>query len=204
VTAPSRGPERGGWSPEADPLVRVSRRLHDAVNRLAIAMAYLSGLGFLLAAVYIAVDVLGRKFVGVSSGVTDELGGYSLVFGATAALAFALATGAHVRIDVLMPYLPRRVQGMLSYAAYLAMAVFAALLAWYSWKLAIDSFLGDARATSILQTRLFVPQGLMALGFTLLAVEASVMLVAGVLESVRSHRLAEFRLLQVSDLSEGL
>ena len=46
------------------------------------------------------------------------------------------------------------------------MTVFAAIVAFYAWKLALESFATDARAMSFLRTPLFVPQGVLALGFT--------------------------------------
>ena len=185
-------------------LSRAANRILDGLNALATVMAYLSGLGFMVASIYITLDVLGRKFVGVSSAVTDEMGGYALVFGSTMAMAFALATGAHVRIDVLMPKFPPTMRMILNYAAYLAMAFFAAMLAVYSWKLAHESWETDARAMSFLRTPVFVPQSFMAFGVTLLAVEAALMLAVALLDSARERRLQDFRTVQMHELSEGL
>jgi TRAP-type C4-dicarboxylate transport system permease small subunit len=183
---------------------RGANRLLDVVNVVATVMAYLSGLGFVIVSLYITLDVIGRKFVGISSAMTDEMGGYALVFGMSAGLAFAMATGAHVRIDVLLPKFPPRVRACLNYAAYLAMAYFAAMLAIYSWKLALESGATDARAMSFLRTPLVVPQTIMAAGFSLLAVQAALMLAVALLESLRTRRLEAFRLVQMADLSEGL
>lgn len=183
---------------------RVANRLLDGVNAVGVAMGYLSGLNFLLISAFITLDVLGRRFVGISSAVTDEMGGYALVFGSTAALAFAMATGAHVRIDVLLPKFPRRLQAILNYVAYAAMAAFAALLAYYCWKLAFESWETDARAMSFLRTPTCWPQGIMAFGFTMLGVQAALTLVVALLESLRSGRLEPFRVVRMAGLSEGL
>lgn len=165
------------------------RALLQAFDRLVTGMAYLSGLLFLLASFYITADVVGRKFFGVSSAVTDEIGGYALALGAMWAMAYALRTGGHVRIDVLLPHLPSGAQTALNYLALAVMALFASVVAVYAWGLAWDSFTGDARAMSSLQTRLFVPQGLMAIGLTALGLEALAILVTGLAESVRLGRL---------------
>jgi TRAP-type C4-dicarboxylate transport system permease small subunit len=187
-----------------DGACRIAHRLLDGMNAVGVAMGYLSGLNFLLISVFITLDVLGRRFVGISSAVTDEMGGYALVFGSTSALAFAMATGSHVRIDILLPKFPRRLRAILNYVAYLAMVLFAAMLAHYSWKLAWESWETDARAMSFLRTPVCWPQGVMALGFALLALQAAVMLIVALLESLRTRSLADFRVLQMSDLSEGL
>jgi len=167
-----------------------ARRLLRALDVLALGMAYASGALFLLVSFYVAADAVGRTFFHVSSAVTDEFGGYALALGGTFALAYTLRTGAHVRIDILLPYLPRHMQIVLDYVAMAGMALFAAMLAAYTWRLALESLAGDARAMSFLRTPLFPPQGLVALGLTLLCVEALAILAVGVVESLRQGRLA--------------
>ena len=165
-------------------------------------MAYLTGGLFLLTSFYITADVTSRKFFHRSSGVTDEIGGYALVLGGMLALAYTLKTGGHVRIDVLLPYLPRRAQSLLDYLALAMMALFASVVAVYAWQLALDSYWGDARAMSFIQTPLFVPQGLMAAGFSALGLEAIVLLGTGLAESVRLGRLVPAELSPGAGLSE--
>jgi len=174
------------------------------LDRTAVVMAYVAGAVLLLASFYITADVLGRKFAGISSGATDEFGGYALAVGGMWALAFALTTGAHVRIDVLLPRLPGPVRGVLNYAALAAMAFFAAVVAYYSWKLAIESYVTDARAMSFLRTPLCWPQGCLALGFSVLAVQAGLMFLVGLAESLRQGRFADLPQLMVQDVTEGL
>jgi TRAP-type C4-dicarboxylate transport system permease small subunit len=69
------------------------------------------------------------------------------------------------------------------------LTAFAAIVAWYVWKLALESFTTDARAMSILRTPLFVPQTCMALGFTLLAVQGAVIFFVGASESLGRQAL---------------
>jgi TRAP-type C4-dicarboxylate transport system permease small subunit len=180
------------------------RRLLRILDRVALAMAYLAGAALLLASFYITLDVLGRRFVGISSGVTDEFGGYALAVGGVWALAFALTTGSHVRIDVLLPHFPPRLRALLNYAAMAAMAFFAAVVAYYSWKLAIESFETDARAMSFLRTPLFAPQACLALGYSLLAAQASMIFLVGLVESLLARRFADLAVLRVEDVTEGL
>ena len=167
-------------------------------------MAYAAGAVLLVGSLYITLDVLGRRYAGVSSGATDEFGGYVLAVGGIWALAFALATGAHVRIDVLLPRFPPRLRALLDYAAIAATAFFAAVVAYYIWKLAIESFATDARAMSYLRTPLWAPQACLALGFTALTVQAVLILLVGVAESLRDGRLAPLPVLRVDDVTEGV
>jgi len=103
-----------------------------------------------------------------------------------------------------MPHLPPWARSILDYAALVAITAFASIIAFYVWKLALESFWTDARAMSFLRTPLFVPQGALAVGFTLLAVHGAVIFLVGLLESIRQGRLAEFDRLEMADLTEGL
>jgi TRAP-type C4-dicarboxylate transport system permease small subunit len=167
------------------------RRLLALLDGVTHAMALASGAVFLLVSFYITIDVIGRKFVGRSTAVTDEMGGYALAFGSMWALAWTLRSGGHVRIDVVLPKLPPLLRNVLDYLAMAVMIVFAAVVATYAWTLAWESFDTDARAMSFLRTPLWAPQGLLALGLTLLAVEAAVILLAGVTDSLERRRLVE-------------
>jgi len=167
-----------------------ARRVLRALDALTLGMAYGSGALFLLASFYVAADATGRTFFHTSTAVTDEFGGYALALGSMFALAHTLRVGAHVRIDILLPYLPRRLQIVLDYVAMAGMALFAAMLAIYTWSLALESLATDARAMSFLRTPLFPPQALVALGFSVLCLQALVILAVGVIESVRAGRLA--------------
>ena len=53
-----------------------------------------------LCALFITFDVVARRFFGFSSQATIELTGYALAFGIAWGLAHALATRAHIRVDV--------------------------------------------------------------------------------------------------------
>jgi TRAP-type C4-dicarboxylate transport system permease small subunit len=187
------------WPPLAG-----ARRLLALLDRVAVAMAYLAGATLLLASFYITVDVIGRRFFHVSSKATDEFGGYALLIGGMWALAFALTTGSHVRIDVLMPHLPRWAQSILGYLALAAMVAFASVVAFYTWKLAIESLVTDARAMSFLRTPLVLPQSCLALGFSMLALHGAAIFLVAALQSLRQGQLATFEVLQVADLTEGL
>lgn len=180
-----------------------TRQVLLAVDLVAKGMAYLSGALFLLTSFYITADVIGRKFFHISSAVTDEIGGYALALGGMWALAYTLRTGGHVRIDILLPYLPPQVRLLLDYGALAFMGFFASMIAAYSGRLAFDSFTTNAKAMSFIQTPLYLPQGLMAAGFIMLSLEAIVILALGLVESLHLGRLASLEILQGLELGEA-
>jgi TRAP-type C4-dicarboxylate transport system permease small subunit len=161
--------------------MRVVRRLVAGVltliSRLSMVMAWLSGLTFLLLAFYITVDTLGRSFGGPYSGFTDDISAFALAAAGTWASAHTLRGGAHVRIDLLLPHLPPPLRAWLDQLAIVLAGLFAALLASYAWELAAGSYSLGARSISMLQAPLVVPQGLLAFGLTMLAVQAAALLI---------------------------
>lgn len=167
------------------------RRLLAQLDSATHAMALAGGAVFLAVSFYITFDVIGRKFFGRSTAVTDEMGGYALAFGGMWALAFTLRSGGHVRIDVILPKLPPVLRNTLDYLAMAVMILFAVMVATYTWTLAYESYDTDARAMSFLRTPLYVPQGLLALGISVLAVEAIVILLVGIVESLAAGRLVD-------------
>lgn len=167
------------------------RRLLGILDVVTLGMAYLSGVVFVVVSFYITLDVIGRKFFHVSSALTDEMGGYALAFGSMWALAWTLRSGGHVRIDVVLPLLPRTIRVTLDYIAMTVMTFFAAVVAVYAWRLAFESFDTDARAMSFLRTPLYLPQSLLAFGLSVLALEAAVILVLGLTESLRDGALVD-------------
>jgi len=145
-------------------------------------MAYACGALFLLLAFYTTADVIGRRYGGPFSGVTDEMGGYALALGFSWALAYTLHTGGHVRVDILLPLVSARVRRVLDALAMALMAIFAATVSVYLWKLVGSSYAIGATGHSIIQTPQWVPQGLMAAGYSLLALVSVSGFLAALLE----------------------
>jgi TRAP-type C4-dicarboxylate transport system permease small subunit len=147
-----------------------------AVDCVFIWPGYLAGALYFVLAFFVTYDVLARKwgsYVGLpTTRVTDEISGYLLALAATWGFAFALRTGGHVRIDVMFPYLARGLRTAVDVLAQLLMAVFAGIIAWKIWSLVVDSMQSDARSSTYMLTPLYVPQGILGIGFSLLALAA--------------------------------
>jgi TRAP-type C4-dicarboxylate transport system permease small subunit len=153
---------------DAYPL-KIIKLIRTLEGRLVTGMAYVCGGLFIVLALYTTFDVLGRRFGGPFSGVTDEMGEYALALGSSWALAYTLRTGGHVRVDVIFPYLSTALRGRLDALAMALMAVFAGTVSVYLWRLAVSSHAIGATGHSIIQTPQWVPQAMMAAGYSLLA-----------------------------------
>ncbi len=161
---------------DARPAASRAPALARAVDCVFIWPGYLAGALYFVLAFFVTYDVLARKwgsYVGLpTTRVTDEISGYLLALAATWGFAFALRTGGHVRIDVTFPYLARGLRTAVDVLAQLLMAVFAGTVAWKIWSLVVDSMQSDARSSTYLLTPLYVPQGILGIGFSLLALAA--------------------------------
>jgi TRAP-type mannitol/chloroaromatic compound transport system permease small subunit len=153
-----------------------------SLDRFFAWPAYLAGALYVILAFFVTYDVLARKwgsFVGLpTTRVTDEISGYMLALAATWGFAYTLRSDAHVRVDVLFPYMGRRVRAAVDFIALVFMAVFASIISWKIWTLVADSLESDIRSSTYMLTPLYIPQGILGVGFSLLALAAIVMAVA--------------------------
>jgi len=152
------------------PLWALFRRLES----LSVAMAYLGGLILTLLAFFIAFDVVGRYFSIFYSGATDEISGFAMSMAVTWSLAYTLTIDKHVRVDIVLGMVSEKTRLFLDWVALGLLTLFASLLAINSWVLALDSYDISAVSPSVLQVPLIFPQGIMALGFTALAIQGAV------------------------------
>jgi TRAP-type C4-dicarboxylate transport system permease small subunit len=153
-------------------VLRVAQAARRSSSRLAATMNDLAGWVFILCAGFITLDVLFRNFGGFSSSATTEITSYMLAFGIAWGLAYALAARAHIRVDVLVNKLPivwRQYLHTLALAVLTALSLF---LAWCAWTLVEESVFFQATDTSVLAIPLVIPQGLWAVGITMLALQA--------------------------------
>ncbi len=151
------------------------------MDRLFAGTGYLAGAMYVVLAFFITYDVLARKWGALlglpTTQVTDEISGYMLALAATWGFGYALRCGAHVRIDVLFPYLAPRLKVGVDFIALVLMGVFAAVVSWKVWALVADSWQSGMRSSTYLLTPLYVPQGILGVGFSLLALAALYMAV---------------------------
>jgi TRAP-type C4-dicarboxylate transport system permease small subunit len=105
-----------------------------------------------------------------------ELTGYALAFGISWALAHALTCRAHVRIDVLINFLPAKIRYPMHLLSLAALAVFIGFVAKGAWELVDESLLFGATDISVLRTPLWIPQGLWTFGILVFLVLILLML----------------------------
>lgn len=147
-------------------------RLRSVEVRALTAVAYLCGAVFLVYSFYVALEVIGRRYFGVYTGITDEIGGYVLVFGSSLALAYTLLVDGHVRIDVLFKVISSSVRRWFDLLAFASMAIFAWTVTYYLCDLTAESFRINATGHSLIEMPQWIIQAFLALGYVLLGLSA--------------------------------
>src|SRR5690606_21810685 len=94
-------------------------------------------------------------------------------------LSYALAMRAHTRVDVLINPLGRCVRAFFNVLAAAMMAALACFLCWQSVATLRETLEFDSRASTPLETPLWIPQLIWVVGFALFAVVALSYLVRG-------------------------
>jgi TRAP-type C4-dicarboxylate transport system permease small subunit len=165
-------------------------------------MGDLAGWGYLVCAFFITFDVVSRRFLGFSSQGTVEISGYLLAFGITWGLAYALSARGHIRVDVVVMRFPLRLRAYAHALALAFLAVFGALLALRAWSVVQESWELGAKETSALTIPLVIPQAPWAVGLTVFAILAAVLMLRTLLLLLRGRYHTVDRILAGRSLEE--
>ncbi len=164
-----------------------------AVFALSRAAIWGGGALLIASALMISVDVVIRKFTGVTLGGADELSSYAFAISTTWALAYVALHRANIRVDALYQYFPVRVAAVVDWLALLGLGIFIGTLSWYAYDVLAVSWLQNSHANTPLGTPLWIPQamwfaGLAWMCFVLVMMlsRATLALLTGDLETVRA------------------
>jgi TRAP-type C4-dicarboxylate transport system permease small subunit len=142
------------------------RRLLD---RLYDAAGYLAAFFLVATLLWVVVGIAGR-FLGFYVRGNDAYAGYAMAACGFLALAHTLKKGEHIRVELLLQKASPRVRRALQLWSYGAAALLAALFAFYSVKLAWQSYTFNDISTANDATPLWIPQIAMAAGTIVLLV----------------------------------
>jgi TRAP-type C4-dicarboxylate transport system permease small subunit len=142
------------------------------VEHIAAALALVAGASIAVLAALITIDIVGRDFFGASIQGTDEIGGYVLAFVGSLGMALTLLRRGHPRIEIFFRFFPAALRDFLHVLAQIAMAGFAAFMAWHAWGELQTTLRFGAITNTPLQTPLWVPQGVWVIGMIFFAVTA--------------------------------
>lgn len=170
-----------------DPLAGVENPLARAITGPVRGLQILMGWAMLALCVATAVEVVGRKFFGFSIQGVNEIGAYMLAISSTWGFSAALIQRAHARVDFLFPRFPTSWHAPLNALAAVLFAALALFAAWEAWGVLSDTLRWQARASTPLQTPLWIPQSLWLLGLVVFSAVSFAMAVHALLLLVRDR-----------------
>lgn len=136
------------------------RRLLDG---LYSASAWLAGLCMVGVLAMVLLTVVSR-LLGFSAPGTDAYAGYAMAGAGFMALASTLKHGEHIRVTLILGMLKGSAHKALEVAALVIATLLSGFLAFYSARLAWQSWEIDDISVGIDATPLWIPQIFMALG----------------------------------------
>jgi TRAP-type C4-dicarboxylate transport system permease small subunit len=139
------------------------------LDQLYDGAAALAALFMVALLVMVMLSILGRQFNFNLSGV-DAYAGYMMAASGFLALAHTLKKGEHIRVTLILSALHGRSKRALEVWALFAASLLALLFAFYSGKLAWQSYTFHDISTANDATPLWIPQLTMALGTLVLAI----------------------------------
>ncbi len=175
------------WTLGARDALLFSRTISRIMDKLYFTLGYICGLELLLLGFFITYQVVARKLDWVQAPGTDVMSGYILAMAATWAFSYSLRSGAHVRIDVLLPYMGRRTRAVADWIAMASVLFLGWVTMWKMWETVVNNYNRGVVTNDYPLTPLFIPKTVVAVGFTLLCVTAIHLMYMMVAESLLTN-----------------
>lgn len=182
-----------------------SRAVTGMMDRIYFFLGYVCGVELLLLGFFITYQVVARKLDWVQAPGTDVMSGYVLAMAATWAFSYSLRSGAHVRIDVLLPYMGARTRAVADWLAIFAVLFLGWVTMWKMWENVVNNYERGVVTNDYPLTPLFIPKIVVSLGFTLLCLTALQMMYSMVAETalVRWNRARGGEELEAVEITGG-
>ncbi len=135
---------------------------------IELACKLLSALALMVLLTVVGVDIVTRWVFNFSFEVSDEVGAYMLVAITFLSLSVSHINGAFHRVEFLQMRLSRRAQLASRLGFELVALVFCAIFVWQYIGLVRSSWRFGDRAPTFLETPLWIPRSLLAIGMAAL------------------------------------
>ena len=144
--------------------------IHHRLEQISRVAVWIGGASLLLAAVMVTIDVICRKFLGVTMSGSDEISGYVFAASTTWAYSYCLLHRSNVRIDALYNQLPRPVTGILDVLGLGLLLYYMSIMTWYAGLAFLQSWQSDSVSITTLATPQWIPQFFWVVGLVLFVI----------------------------------
>jgi len=157
-----------------------------AFDRIARAIELVLAVAFILAVVLNFTNVVGRYLFGISFLASDEVQVFVMVGMTFLGAAVVTRRHEHLRMDVLVQFMPNPVRLTLRIAEQILLIVLAAFVLSQSYFYARQMW-RIGRASDMAGVPMWIPHGSVALGFALILLIAAWRLVAVITRHADDH-----------------
>ena len=140
------------------------RRLTTLIDRINLWAARLSAVLLGLMTVLILVEILLWNTLEKTTLVADEYSAYGLAAIIFMGAGYCLKQKGHIRITLVLGFLPSKLAGWISFLATAVTTVFMGYLWWYLLKMVASTIRYHSTSGTLTQTPLWIPQSLMLAG----------------------------------------
>jgi TRAP-type C4-dicarboxylate transport system permease small subunit len=156
------------------------------VNLLSKFGMWLAVFGLFFLTAVVTVGTLCRYLFNMPILGVDEISGYLNLLIGMLALSFTLQQDRHVRVDIVIKWLPARVQMITEVVVTILALILLSQLMYTNWYTWIKLITADERAQTFLRTPIAWPYGFMMLGWALLIIAFVVHLIKSITR-IRNH-----------------
>ena len=136
--------------------------------------AGLSSVLMLLIVMLIFLEIILRTFFNTSTFIADEYSGYFFVGLVMMGLSYTFKENGHIRITILTTRIPKKASFILEILSLFIVTAVLVFLIYHSAFMIYDGYILDMRADTVAETKLFIPQIFLILGFVLFFIQVAV------------------------------
>ncbi|WP_108260879.1 TRAP transporter small permease subunit [Mangrovicoccus ximenensis] len=180
------------------------RKTHAGLEKVARAAAIAGGLGMILVAVMITIDVILRKFTPVTLGGATEIAGFVFAAATAVAYPYALIDRANIRIDPVYTHLPPRIRAVLDAVAMVLLLIFVATLTKSIYGVFSKSWNSGTMTVGVVSIPLWMPQFFWMLGYVLFFLTALFLAICAVVSLLRRDYAHVNRVAGIPSIEEAI
>ena len=152
-------------------MTRIVNRLERWLGFSAKISGFIGQYAALVMVIIIVIGVTFRYVLKLPLRFDAEYTGYLLVMIAFVGSAYALRVGSHVRVDIIVRLLPKKIHAWVQVVTDVASLGCMVLLLWYMWDMAFANLLKGVRSITPMETPLGIIQMLLPLGALLFSLQ---------------------------------
>lgn len=142
------------------------RALLDGLYRFC---GILAGFFLVLIAVIILAQIASRE-LNFTLPSTDDFAGFAMAASAFLGLAPALRSGAHIRVTLLIGFLPPGPRRIAEFGCLITAIALLGYFSWYCVNMTWESYVFNDRSPGVLSFPLWIPQLAMTVGVVVLTI----------------------------------